>query len=101
MITTVPAAISALNTSRACTGTADSRVFADYEPDGKTPNGDPNLRSGVSNDVIHFTATQNVFLGFEYWRAYLRASALTSVVPSDLTKECGAPVQPNVAQCGT
>ena len=96
----VPAAIAALNTSRACTATADSRVFADYKPDG-SPNGDPNARSGVSNDVIHFDATQNVFLGFEYWRAFLRATALTAPVPSAQTAGCpGADVQTPVAACG-
>ena len=63
----VPAAISALNTSRACTATADSRVFADFRPDGKTPYGDPNSRSGVSGMVIHFDATMAVRLGFQYW----------------------------------
>ena len=97
----VPAAINALNTSRVCTATADSRVFADFKPDGKTPNGDPNARSGVSNDVIHFDATQNVFLGFEYWRAYLRATALTAVVPSQQTAGCpGAVIQQPVPACG-
>ena len=96
----VPAAIAALNTSRACTATADSRVFADTKPDG-SPNGDPNARSGVSNDVIHFDATQNVFLGFEYWRAFLRATALTAPVPSAQTAGCpGADVQSPVAACG-
>ena len=96
----VPAAIAALNTSRACTATADARVFPDYNPDG-TPAGDPNLRSGVSNDVIHFTSTQAVFLGFQYWAAYLRAAALTAVVPSQQTRACpGAALQPNVTKCG-
>ena len=93
-------ALSALNTSRVCTGTADASVFADFMPDGKTPNGDPNYRSGVSNDVIHFTATQAVFLGFQYWSAYLRAANLTSVVPSSRTAACGAAPQAPVARCG-
>ena len=98
----VPAAISALNTSRACTATADSRVFADFKPDGKTPNGDPNYRSGASGMVIHFDATQAVRLGFQYWDAYLRAINLTSVVPSDATKACAGSVpQPSVASCGS
>jgi hypothetical protein len=97
----VPAAIAALNTSRACAATADARVFADFKPDGVTPNGEPRARSGVSNDVIHFDATQNVFLGFEYWRAFLRAAALTAAVPSQQTRACaGADVQPPVAACG-
>ena len=97
----VPAAIAALNTSRACAGTADASVFPDYLPDGKTPNGDPNARSGDSNDVIHFTATQAVFLGFQYWSAYLRAVNVTAVVPSSRTLACpGNNVQPPVARCG-
>jgi len=96
----VPAAISALNTSRACTGTADARVFPDFNPDG-SPAGDPLYRSGVSNDVIHFTATQQHFFGFEFWRAFLRATALTAPVPSDATKACpSSAVQPPVAKCG-
>ena len=97
----VPAAIYSLNTSRACTATADSRVFADFLPDGTTPNGDPNYRSGVSGMVIHFTATQAVRLGWEYFDAYERALALTSPVPSDATKSCaGSVIQPNVTRCG-
>ena len=97
----VPAAISALNTSRACSATADASVFPPFKPDGKTPNGDPNYRSGVSGDVIHYDATQNILLGFQYWAAYLRALNLTSVVPSDMTKNCagGSPQSP-VAACG-
>ena len=96
----VPAAIAALNTSRACTATADSRVFADFKPDG-SPNGDPNARSGASGDVIHFDATHNVFLGFSYWRAFLRATALTAPVASAATNNCpGADIQPPVAACG-
>ena len=96
----VPAAINSLNTSRACTGTADSRVFADMKPDG-SPNGDPNYRSGVSGDVIHFDATQNIFLGFQYWQAYLRAVALTTPVPSAQTLQCpNSTVQKPVKQCG-
>jgi hypothetical protein len=96
----VPAAIYSLNTSRACTGTADSRIFQDFNPDG-TPAGDPNYRSGVSNMVIHFDATQATFLGFEYWRAYLRATALTQVVDSSRTNNCAGSVpQPPVTRCG-
>lgn len=98
----VPAAISALNTSRACTGTADSRVFTDFLPDGVTPNGDPKLRSGASGDVIHFTATMAFQMGFQYWGAYLRAMQLTTPVPSARTAACpGSPVQAPVARCGT
>lgn len=97
----VPQAISSLNSSRTCTGTADSRVFADFQPDGVTPNGDLKYRSGASGDVIHFDATQQFFFGFEYWSAYLRATSLTSVVPSTQTANCpGANIQSNVTQCG-
>ena len=68
----VMGALYALNTSRACTATADSRVFPDFMPDG-SPNGDPKYRSGASGDVIHFSATQAFFFGFEYFNAYLAA----------------------------
>jgi hypothetical protein len=96
----VPDAIYALNTSRACTGTADSRVFQDFNPDG-TPAGDPNYRSGVSGMVIHFDATQATFLGFEYWRAYLRSMSLTNVVDSSRTSNCAGSIpQPPVTRCG-
>lgn len=96
----VTTALSALNTSRACSATADSRIFPDYLPDG-TPYGDPLYRSGASGDVIHFTATQQVFLGFQYWLAYGRALNLTSVVPSSQTNACpGADIQPSVTVCG-
>ena len=96
----VPDALYALNTSRVCTGTADSRIFQDFNPDG-TPAGDPNYRSGVSNMVIHFDATQATFLGFEYWRAYLRATLLTTVVDSTRTNNCpSANPQPPVTRCG-
>ena len=97
----VPSAIYALNTSRACTATADSRVFPDFHPDG-TPAGDPNARSGASGMLIHFDATQAFFLGFEYWRAFVRATALTEVVTSAQTAACpGAVIQPTVKQCGS
>ena len=97
----VPRAIEALNTSRACTATANSRIFADFYPDGVTPYGDPNLRSGASNDVIHFDATQAFLLGHEYWSAYLRALKLTAVVPNSETAACpGSVVQPQVTLCG-
>jgi hypothetical protein len=98
----VPSALYALNTSRACTATADSRTFAaDFKPDGKTPNGDPNYRSGVSGMVIHFDATQATRFGWEYFNALQRALALTTPVPSDETKNCaGSVVQPSVPVCG-
>lgn len=97
----VERAIYALNTSRACTGTADSRVFADFLPDGTTPNGDPEARSGASGLVIHFSAQMSGFFGFEYWRAYLRALALTAPVPDAETAACAnSTVQPAVAACG-
>ena len=96
----VPAAIYALNTSRACTGTADSTVFPDFFPDGK-PAGDPNARSGASGMVIHFDATEAFVFGFEYWRAYLRAVALTAAAPSARTGACpGAAPQGPVPRCG-
>jgi hypothetical protein len=98
----VTSAIYALNTSRACTGTADSRIFPDFLPDGVTPYGDPTYRSGASGDIIHFTATQAVFLGFEYWNAYRRALGVTSVVPSDRTAACpNANTQGSVPACGS
>ena len=49
----VMSAIYALNTSRVCTGTADSRIFPDFVPGTKTPNGEPGHRSGVTGDVIY------------------------------------------------
>ena len=97
----VPAAIYSLNTSLPCTATADSRVFPDLNPDG-TPNGDPVKRSGASGDVIHFTATQAVVMGYQYFSAYARAVLLPQVVVSPRTEACpgwaggGGPV----AQCG-
>ena len=97
----VPHAITSLNTSRACTATANSRIFADFKPDKITPNGDPKYRSGASGDVIHFDATQQFFFGFEYWSAYLRSTSLTSVVPSSQTQQCpNANIQPSVTLCG-
>ncbi len=51
-------------------GTADSRIFPDYLP-GNVPDGDPNLRSGVSNAVIHFNATQAVLMGYQYWQVFI------------------------------
>ena len=75
-------------------------VFPDFLPDGTTPNGDPKFRSGASGDVIHFSATQAFFFGFQYSDAFLEAMRLTAVVPSDRTKGCGAEVQAPVARCG-
>jgi len=82
-------AIYGLNTSRVCTATADSRIFTDFLPDGVTPNGDPNARSGVSHDVIHFNSTQAVLMGYQYWAAYQNAVKLTTTVPSARTQACG------------
>jgi hypothetical protein len=51
--------------------------------------------------VIHYDATQNIFLGGQYWDAYLRATALTAVVPSQQTQNCaGSAPQAPVAACG-
>ena len=86
-------ALSAINTSRPCTGTANSRIFSDLMADGKTPNGEPDHRSGVTGDVIHFNATQAVLMGHEYWAAYNRALALERVVPSARTAAC-SPTNP-------
>lgn len=95
----VSSALRALNTSRACTATAETKgVFPDFAPNG-SPNGDPKYRSGASGDVIHFTATQATLLGFQYWAAFLRAMALMQVVPSSATAACGG-VQPPVTACG-
>ncbi len=95
----VVSAIYALNSSRACTATANSRIFTDFTPLG-APNGDPEYRSGASGDVIHFTATQAFFLGQEYYNALLRAQALTAPVESARTAACpGSSVQPPVAKC--
>jgi hypothetical protein len=95
----VMSAIYALNTSRVCTATADSRIYPDYQ--NGLPYGDPKYRSGASGDVIHFTATQAFFLGFQYWTSYARAVALTSVVPSQQTQACpGVVIQGAVPRCG-
>lgn len=95
----VQGAIYALNSSRACTATADSRIFADYTPTG-LPNGDPLYRSGVSGDVIHFTALQATVMGSQYWEALGRALALKAVQPSAQTVACGSSIQAPVAACG-
>ena len=41
--------------------------FATVHSSGtKTPCGEPDFRSGVTGDVIHFNATQNVMMGHQY-----------------------------------
>jgi hypothetical protein len=93
-------AIYALNTSRPCTGTADSRIFSDFKPDGTTPNGEPGARSGYSGKVIHFNATQATLMGHQYFAAYQRAVGVTTVVPSAKTQACGGPASSDTAtQC--
>ncbi len=52
----VPDALIAINTSRVCTANA-AAPFPDFLPNG-APFGDPLYRSGISHDVIHFTAMQ-------------------------------------------
>ena len=84
----VMAAIYALNTSRAYTGTADSRIFPDYFPGTKTPDGEPGHRSGITGDVIHFNVTQATLMGHQYWAAYKKAVHLSTVVPSSKTAAC-------------
>jgi hypothetical protein len=101
----VQSAIYAVNTSRPCTGTADSRIFpqfflgtnhspvpecakpALYKP-GCQPAGDPIERSGSSHDVIHFNATMATMMGHQYWVAYQRALGVSTVVPSAKTAAC-------------
>ena len=102
----VMSAIYGLNTSRPCTGTADSRIFPDFKPGTTIPNGEPEHRSGYSGDVIHFNATQATMMGHQYFRAYQQALKLTTVVPSARTKACSsdshaASAPPAVAQCGS
>ncbi len=92
-------AIYSLNTSRPCTGTADSRIFSDFISGTDTPNGDPRARSGIDGSVIHFNATQAVQMGYEYFDAYKRAVALNTVVPSAKTQACNGTSAPSVAQC--
>ena len=82
-------ALYALNTSRPCTGTADSRVFPDFFPGTTVPAGEPGARSGITGDVIHFNATQQTVMGHQYWAAYQRALGLGSAVPSSRTAGCG------------
>jgi hypothetical protein len=90
----VETALAALNTSRPCTGTANSRIFSDFMADGKTPNGEPGHRSGITGDVIHFNATQAVLMGHQYYAAYQRALKVETVVPSAETAAC-APKNPS------
>ena len=88
----VMSAIYAVNTSRPCTGTANSRIFPDYFPGTHTPDGEPGHRSGVTGDVIHFNATQAVMMGYEYWHAYQSAIKLDTIVPSSRTWQCNQTV---------
>ena len=109
----VESAIYAVNTSRPCTGTADSRIFPDFFPGtnhspvpecanhapGCQPAGDPLRRSGSSHDVIHFNATMATMMGHQYWAAYQRALGVATVVPSAKTAACkvggaAAPAEP-------
>ena len=78
----------ALNSSRAHTATADSRIFSETLEDGKTPNADLVFQSGISDIPIHFNATQAVALGHSYWRAYQQAVKLSKAVPNDETNAC-------------
>jgi hypothetical protein len=84
----VMSAIYAVNTSRPCTGTADSRIFPDFFPGTKTPAGDPHFRSGSTGDVIHFNATMATVMGHQYWAAYQRALMVTTPVASARTAAC-------------
>merc|ERR1719476_103710 len=92
-------AIYALNTSRPCTATADSRIFSDYLPGTQTPNGDPKYLSGIAHDAIHFDATQAVLMGYQYFDAYKRAVALDAVVPSARTQACQGSSPQSAVQC--
>lgn len=85
----VMSAIYAINTSRPCTGTADSRIFPDFKPGTQIPNGEPGHRSGITGDVIHFNASQAVEMGHQYFAAFTRAVALSNPVDSAKTKACG------------
>ena len=98
--TGVMSAIYALNTSRPCTGTADSRIFPDFFPGTKTPAGEPEHRSGITGDVIHFNATMATVMGHQYWAAYQRAMALDVVVPSPQTAACGGDKAVSI-KCGS
>jgi len=98
----VMSAIYAVNTSRPCTGTADSRIFPDFFPgtnhspvpecanhaQGCQPAGDPQFRSGSTHDVIHFNATMATMMGHQYWAAYQRALVVTTPVASARTAAC-------------
>jgi hypothetical protein len=94
----VMSAIYALNTSRPCTGTADSRIFPDFFPGTRTPAGEPGHRSGVTGDVIHFNATMATLMGHQYWAAYQRALKVQTPVASAKTSACpmGEAVAPTV-----
>jgi hypothetical protein len=81
-------AIYAVNTSRAYTGTADSRIFPDFFPGTHTPAGEPRDRSGITGDVIHFNSTMAVHMGHQYWAAYQRAINLEAIVPAARTRAC-------------
>jgi hypothetical protein len=78
----------ALNSSRAHTATADSRIFSETLGDGTTPNADCNFRSDFTDLPIHFNATQAVALGHSYWRAYQQAKKLRAAVSTDETNAC-------------
>eukprot|EP00040_Diaphanoeca_grandis_P017030 m.88369 g.88369 ORF g.88369 m.88369 type:complete len:330 (-) comp26188_c0_seq1:90-1079(-) len=86
----VMGAIYGLNTSRHCTGTADSRIFPDFFPGTKIPDGEPRFRSGITGDVIHFNATQAVLMGHQYYSAYQRAVQVETLVPSAKTQACSS-----------
>ena len=69
----VMSAIYALNTSRPCTGTADSRIFPDFFPGTKTPAGEPGHRSGITGVSRATPLLLFRFLG--YFRTLLESSA--------------------------
>lgn len=94
----VMSAIYAVNTSRPCTGTANSRIFSDFFPGTHTPNGEPGHRSGITGDVIHFNATQAVLMGHQYFAAYRRAVTVNEVVHSARTDACGTTSR-SVSKC--
>mgnify|MGYP002810611020 CR=1 FL=1 len=53
--------------------------------------------SGVSGDVIHFTADQATFMGYKYWEAYQRAVEVARPVHAAKTGACGASTPEQVA----
>lgn len=95
----VPDALVAINTSRVCSANA-AAPFPDFLPNG-APFGDPLYRSGISHDVIHFTAMQAMAMGAQYWDAYQYAVNVTTAVPSNRTVGCPGSnaVQPPVSSC--